>query len=37
MKVILQQDVKKLGKKGDLDLLINKVEQNSCITEIFRI
>ena len=27
----------KLGKKGDLDLLINKVEQNSCITEIFRI
>lgn len=27
----------KLGKKDDLDLLINKVEQNSCITEIFRI
>lgn len=27
----------KLGKKGDLDMLINKVEQNSCITEIFRI
>lgn len=27
----------KLGKKEDLDLLINKVNQNSCITDIFRI
>ena len=27
----------KLGKKEDLDLLINKVNQNSCISDIFRI